>query len=79
MKRTLRTIAVIGPNAASLSALEGNYNAVPRNPVLPVDGIIAEFAQANVLYAQGAHMQKAWQLRCHARCSTRLTSQRSRA
>ncbi len=54
LKHSLRTIAVVGPNAASLSALEGNYNAVPRNPVLPVDGIIAEFPQAKVLYAQGA-------------------------
>jgi beta-glucosidase len=32
-----KTIAVIGPNAASLSALEGNYNAVPRDPEMPVD------------------------------------------
>lgn len=51
---SLRTIAVVGPNAASLSALEGNYNAVPLNPVLPVDGIAAEFAGAKVIYAQGA-------------------------
>ena len=54
LKHDLHTIAVVGPNAASLSALEGNYNAVPRNPVLPVDGIIAEFPHAKVLYAQGA-------------------------
>src|ERR1700722_9818250 len=33
LKGGMKTIAVIGPNAASLSALEGNYNAVPRNPV----------------------------------------------
>ena len=49
-----RTIAVIGPNAASLIALEGNYNAIPQDPVLPVDGIAAEFNSAKVLYAQGA-------------------------
>src|SRR3984885_4599001 len=54
LKPELRTIAVVGPNAASLSALEGNYNAVPRDPVLPVDGITSEFPQAKVLYAQGA-------------------------
>jgi len=47
-------IAVIGPNAAELSAIEGNYNAVPRNPVMPVDGIIQEFRSAKVLYAQGS-------------------------
>ncbi len=28
----LRTIAVIGPNADSLAAIEGNYNAVPSHP-----------------------------------------------
>ena len=54
LKHDLKTIAVIGPNAASLSALEGNYNAVPRNPVLPVDGIAAEFKGAKILYAQGS-------------------------
>ena len=51
---SLHTIAVIGPNAASLSALEGNYNAVPRNPVFPVDAIASKFANARILYSQGA-------------------------
>jgi beta-glucosidase len=49
-----KTIAVIGPNAASLAALEGNYNAVPSHPVLPVDGIREEFKRAKVVYAQGS-------------------------
>jgi beta-glucosidase len=49
-----KTIAVIGPNAASLSALEGNYNAVPKNPQMPIDALRAEFAGAKVIYAQGA-------------------------
>jgi beta-glucosidase len=54
LKSGIRTIAVIGPNAASLSAIEGNYNAVPRNPMLPVDGIAEEFKRAKILYAQGS-------------------------
>ena len=54
LKSSVRRVAVIGPNAASLSALEGNYNAVPDNPVLPVDGLIAAFGAGNVSYAQGA-------------------------
>ncbi len=49
-----KTIAVIGPNAAELSAIEGNYNAVPKNPTLPLDGIIKEFHSAKILYAQGS-------------------------
>ena len=54
LKGAPRTIAVIGPNAASLSALEGNYNAVPRNPIMAVDGVAAEFHGTRVLYAQGS-------------------------
>ncbi len=54
LKPGIRTIAVVGPNAASLAAIEGNYNAIPRNPVLPVDGIAAEFKGAKVVYAQGS-------------------------
>ena len=49
-----QTIAVIGPLAASRIALEGNYNAIPLNPILPLDGIEAEFGARNVLYAEGS-------------------------
>ncbi len=52
--RSVKTIAVVGPNAASLTGLEGNYNAIPKDPVLPVDAIAAEFKGARVLYAQGS-------------------------
>jgi beta-glucosidase len=50
----IKTIAVIGPNAAELSAIEGNYNAVPKDPVMPIDGIVKQFPAAKVLYAQGS-------------------------
>lgn len=49
-----RKIAVIGPNAASLSALEGNYNAVPRDPEMPIDALRAALKDATVTYAEGA-------------------------
>ena len=49
-----KTIAVVGPNAAELSAIEGNYNAIPRDPMMPVDGIAAEFKGSKILYAQGS-------------------------
>jgi beta-glucosidase len=48
------TVAVVGPNAASLAAIEGNYNAVPSHPVLPLNGMEAMFGAANVKYAQGS-------------------------
>ena len=53
LKKTV-TVAVIGPNAASLAAIEGNYNAVPSRPVLPLAGIETMFGATNVRYAQGS-------------------------
>jgi beta-glucosidase len=49
-----KTIAVIGPNAASLVSIEGNYNGIPRDPQMPVDAIAAAFPGARVVYEQGA-------------------------
>ena len=50
--KSVKTIAVVGPNAASLTAIEGNYNAVPSQPILPLTGMEKRFD--HVLYAQGA-------------------------
>ncbi|HXS78470.1 MAG TPA: glycoside hydrolase family 3 C-terminal domain-containing protein [Terracidiphilus sp.] len=49
-----QTIAVVGPLAGSRVALEGNYNAIPLHPILPIDGIESEFGHEHVLYAQGS-------------------------
>ena len=49
-----KTIAVVGPNAASLSALEGNYNAVPKDPQMPVDALRQALTSAKIVYAQGS-------------------------
>jgi len=55
LKKNVKTIAVIGPNAAALAAIEGNYNAVPSQPVIPLTGMEAKFgSQAKILYAQGS-------------------------
>ncbi len=48
------TLAVIGPNAASLAALEGNYNAVPSQPVTPLQGLLSAAGNHTILYSQGA-------------------------
>jgi beta-glucosidase len=54
-KTSVKKIAVIGPNAESLAALEGNYNGTPSHPVLPVEGLRKQFAgKAEVHYAQGS-------------------------
>jgi beta-glucosidase len=55
LKKSIHTVAVVGPNAASLAALEGNYNAIPLHPVYPLDGLrTALQGRADVLYAQGS-------------------------
>jgi beta-glucosidase len=58
LSSALHHIAVIGPNAASLSVLEGNYNAIAKDPVFPVDAIRSEFIGRNVMYAQGSPWAK---------------------
>jgi beta-glucosidase len=53
LKRRYRTIAVIGPDADSLDALEGNYNGTPSRPVTLLQGIRQRFTASQVLYAEG--------------------------
>ena len=48
------SIAVIGPSATSLIALEGNYKGTPTEPVLPLDGMERLFGAGRITYAQGA-------------------------
>lgn len=46
-------IAVIGPNAANLDALVGNYNGTPSHPVTVLDGIRQRFPRSQVTYVEG--------------------------
>ncbi len=55
LKANVKTLAVVGPNAESLLALEGNYYGTPSHPVLPVEGIRKIFnGKAHIIYAQGS-------------------------
>ncbi|WP_251106328.1 glycoside hydrolase family 3 C-terminal domain-containing protein [Alloacidobacterium dinghuense] len=56
LSSSVKTIAVIGPNAESLTSLEGNYNGVPLHPVIPLAGLQAKFADKGqkVLFSQGS-------------------------
>ena len=47
----IKTLAVVGPNARSLAALEGNYNGIPSHPQFPLEALEA---LTHVIYAQGA-------------------------
>ncbi len=49
-----KTVAVIGPNGASLASLEGNYNGIAHDPVMPVDALRRAVPGARVLYAPGS-------------------------
>jgi beta-glucosidase len=53
LKPAVHTIAVIGPNAAALPALEGNYNAVPSHPMTPL-AALEQRMPGHVVYSQGS-------------------------
>jgi len=55
LKKDLKTIAVIGPNADAPEVLLGNYNGQPLQSVTPLAGIKAKVSPATkVLYALGS-------------------------
>ncbi|MCR5296597.1 MAG: glycoside hydrolase family 3 C-terminal domain-containing protein [Clostridiales bacterium] len=56
----VKTVAVIGPNADSVPALEGNYNGTSSRYVTFLEGIRAYCAQhgIRVLYSLGSHLFK---------------------
>ncbi|MDP9051496.1 MAG: glycoside hydrolase family 3 C-terminal domain-containing protein, partial [Acidobacteriota bacterium] len=49
-----QTIAVIGPTADLLEALEGNYNGGAAAPVTPLTGMRNQFGANKVIYAPGS-------------------------
>jgi beta-glucosidase len=53
----VRSIAVVGPNAASLDVLLGNYNGYPKSYVTPLEGIMSRVsAGTQVHYARGCDL-----------------------
>lgn len=56
-KKALKTIGVIGPNAASIKVLEGNYNGTSSRYVTVLQGIQDVCGEdVRVLYAKGCHL-----------------------
>jgi beta-glucosidase len=53
-KTVPRHIAVIGPTADLLVSILGNYNGTPIDPVTPLDGMLRQFRNSPILYAQGS-------------------------
>jgi beta-glucosidase len=57
LSKSLKTIAVIGPNADDPEVLLGNYNGDPSEPVTPLEGIRRKLAgRAKVVYARGSDL-----------------------
>lgn len=56
LKKTLKTIAVIGPNSDQTQMLLGNYNGIPRDPITPLRGIREAVPNTRVLYARGSDL-----------------------
>jgi len=56
LKKDLKTVAVIGPNADQWLMLLGNYNGVPADPVTPLRGIREKLPNTKVLFAQGCEL-----------------------
>jgi beta-glucosidase len=54
LKAEITRIAVVGPTAELIQALQGNYNGPPPSPVYPLEGIEKRFSSPKVLYAQGS-------------------------
>jgi beta-glucosidase len=54
LRKSVKTIAVIGPNADSVDVLLGNYNGTPSKPITILAGIQNKFSNLKVLYAQGS-------------------------
>jgi beta-glucosidase len=53
LKQSPSSIAVIGPNADNLDAIEGNYNGTPSKPVTILTGIRNRYPKSKVVYVEG--------------------------
>ena len=56
LSKSLKTVAVIGPNADDPYVMYGNYNGFPSEPVTPLEGIRRKLPGARVLYARGSDL-----------------------
>ena len=58
LKKNLKTIAVIGPNAHDYKVLLGNYNGTPSKSYTPLDGIKSIVSQeTEILYEKGCSIK----------------------
>ena len=53
LKTSLKKIAIVGPLADSIPALEANYNGTSSHYVTPIEGIRKQFPSAEIIYRPG--------------------------
>lgn len=57
LKKNIKTIAVIGPNANDEEVLLGNYNGTPSNPITPLQGIKNKIGKnTKILFERGCNV-----------------------
>ncbi|RZL36734.1 MAG: glycoside hydrolase family 3 protein [Pedobacter sp.] len=56
LAKSIKNLAVIGPNANDAEILLGNYNGDPAHIVTPLEGIQKTFSSSNVSYAKGCNV-----------------------
>lgn len=57
LSKSLKTVAVIGPNADDIDVLLGNYNGIPTAPITPLEGIRRKLGKkTRVIYARGSEL-----------------------
>ena len=57
LSKSIKTIAVIGPNADDAEVMVGNYNGEPTAPITPLEGIKRKAGgSSRILYARGSDL-----------------------
>ncbi len=56
LKRNIKNIAVVGPNADDIEILYGNYNGFASNPVTPLKGLKKKLPGTNIIYERGCEL-----------------------
>jgi beta-glucosidase len=57
LNKSIKTIAVIGPNADNFESLIGNYNGIPKDPVTILKGIKNKMTpDTRIIYSEGSDL-----------------------
>jgi len=54
LSKSIKTLAVIGPNADDEEVMLGNYNGFPSHVITPLEGIRKKLPNTKILYAKGS-------------------------